>query len=212
MTTLYCILAVIPFVIGLVKREFKSQYLNPFMYFLLYSVITELALTFSGSFGIRNIWMVNVWLLVQCAFLLLFFSKIFLDKFSLKWLILGTAPALILFTLQYSTINMLNTELQAYVHLLVVILSCTFLVRIMSRAEISPFRLPLFWICAGLIVFFLGTILVFSIYSLFEVSEQKWLGDLFHGITLSILLISNAFYSFGLLCSSKNMKYKFSSS
>lgn len=206
----YCLLAALPVVLGILRGVYKNIFLIPFILFISYSLLDQLTMVILAKNGIRNVWLINVWLLVQFSFLAIFFIRLFYNRFIWRWFILSVIPALSFFIWGINKINQDNIPLQTFVHLSIGIASCVFLIRIMINTKKKPTQLSLFWICVGLAVYFLGSNLVFSITSLFDAGAQNWLADIYRVIVFILIVLSNLFYSIGLLCSSKSTTSRFS--
>ena len=210
MTFLFSISPFIPLLIGIIKGSFRLSYLTPFGIFLLYSFLNEVLMNILADYGIHNAWALNFWLIFQYCFLSIFFIKFYFIHFKWNWFIISNLPVCILFFLKIDNLNEINLPLQSLVHITIGIVSCIFLIQVMSRAKVNPVKLPQFWICTGLAIFFFGAHLIFSLASLFKVNTQRWLSDIYLILVLLLIALSNILYSIGILCSSKNSTSRFS--
>lgn len=207
---IYCILAGTPVISSIIKGAYKSKLLAPFVLFIVYSLVHQILMVILSKNGIRNVWLINLWLLIQFSFLSLFYIQLFNLKNKMKWFFTSVSIVLTLFLFGIKTLNFDNIPLQLFVHYSIGITAAIFLIKIMIYAKKNPIHLPMFWICGGLAVFFLGSNLIFSITSLFDVAKHKWLIDIYGIIVFVLIALSNTFYSIGLLCSSKNTTSSFS--
>jgi hypothetical protein len=185
-----------------------------FIPFLLLTVIVEFVGYLSIVYGIknRNYWIYNIFNLIEFVF----YAYLFASNFQLKLLRLLayiSMPILVIF----SSINYLYIQgienFHTYTLLLgsffMVFFCCCFFYEWVLPEQITQnlLRQPFFWICVGLLLFYLGSVIINALFEYLRSSDMIQEGKriyVFINRSLNIILYSTFSISF-LICR-KNRK------
>jgi len=185
-----------------------------FIPFLLLTVIVEFVGYLSIVYGIknRNYWIYNIFNLIE----FIFYAYLFASNFQLKLLRLLayiSMPILVIF----SSINYLYIQgienFHTYTLLLgsffMVFFCCCFFYEWVLPEQITQnlLRQPFFWICVGLLLFYLGSVIINALFEYLRSSDMIQEGKriyVFINRSLNIILYSTFSISF-LICR-KNRK------
>lgn len=208
---LYIILPSVAVFLAWKKGGFKIKAYKPFMVFLIYSLFTEIILTVLANYGIRNVFMVNIYNVVNSFLLATFFFRLFYEgKTHIKWYLLVCLPAVVLYFTHLNDFNNDMILLDIYYKMGVSIAACTWLVKLMLNTHVSPIKTPSFWFSVSLIMFNLGTIVVFNMSRFWDAGAGEWLIDIFRTIVFTNIFIYYLLIIVGCLCISKNSTSKYS--
>ncbi|OYU56164.1 MAG: hypothetical protein CFE25_02665 [Chitinophagaceae bacterium BSSC1] len=185
-----------------------------FIPFLLLTVIVEFVGYLAVTYGIknRNYWIYNIFNLIE----FLFYAYLFASNFQLKFLRLlayASMPVLILFSsLNYIYIQG-SENFHTYTLLLgsffMVFFCCCFFYEWVLPEQITQnlIRQPFFWICVGLLLFYLGSVIINALFEYLRSSDMIQEGKriyVFINRSLNIILYTSFSISF-LICR-KNRK------
>jgi hypothetical protein len=192
-------------------KQTKMVYFIPF---LLLTVVVEFIGYLAIVYEIRgkNYWLYNVFNLIE----FLFYAYLFASNFQLKFLrVLAYAsmPVLILFSsLNYIYIQG-SENFHTYTLLLgsffMVFFCCCFFYEWVLPEQITQnlVRQPFFWICVGLLLFYLGSVIINALFEYLRSSDMIQEGKriyVFINRSLNIILYTSFSISF-LICR-KNRK------
>lgn len=192
-------------------KQTKMVYFIPF---LLLTVIVEFVGYLAVTYGIknRNYWIYNIFNLIE----FLFYAYLFASNFQLKFLRLlayASMPVLILFSsLNYIYIQG-SENFHTYTLLLgsffMVFFCCCFFYEWVLPEQITQnlIRQPFFWICVGLLLFYLGSVIINALFEYLRSSDMIQEGKriyVFINRSLNIILYTSFSISF-LICR-KNRK------
>ncbi len=185
------------------KRDDILLYFIPFLFC---TVIVEFIGTWLISKGIKNYLLFNIFTTLEFIFYSFLFYVHF-RKIILKRLILFFVPCFILLVL----LNMfwgqgINKTFNTYTFLLgsffIVIFCCCFFYESVLPDKIDQqlSKQPFFWVCSGLLIFYLGSVIINALYEYLRNNDLQTEGIRIYGIinnSLNVLLYSSfciAFY------------------
>lgn len=178
-----------------------------FIPFLFLTVLVELAGNWYFSKGIKNYQIYNVFTTVE----FLFYS--FLFYFELKRTFLKKAVVLFVpFFLTCFTINVLflqgfNKTFNTYTFLLgsffIVIFCCCYFYEsvLPERIDLQLAKQPFFWVCSGLLIFYLGSVIINALFEYLRTNDLQEQGKKiyqFINLILNVLLYSSFCIAFFL--------------
>lgn len=193
------------------KRDKIIKYFIPF---LLLTVIVELVGTWFSYKDIKNYWLYNIFTTIE----FIFYSFLFYLHFRrpvFKKVALVLIPILILFDVVNLTFIQGTKYFHTYTFLLgsffIVVFCCFFLYESILPEHINQHlsKQPFFWICIGLLIFYLGSVIINALFEYLRSNDLQREGVKIYGIinhTLNVLLYSSfsvAFY----LCRNNRKTY-----
>ncbi len=193
------------------KRDKIIKYFIPF---LLLTVIVELVGTWFSYKDIKNYWLYNIFTTIE----FIFYSFLFYLHFRrpvFKKVALVLIPILILFDVVNLTFIQGTKYFHTYTFLLgsffIVVFCCFFLYESILPEHINQHlsKQPFFWICIGLLIFYLGSVIINALFEYLRSNDLQREGIKIYGIinhTLNVLLYSSfsvAFY----LCRNNRKTY-----
>lgn len=188
---------------GLLHYGQYVDFLRWLTVFFVISAFFDLALAVTNYFGIHNLFLFHVFALVNLLFLAGFYYLIF-DKKIVRQLLVGTAFFILLLALARSAqvgswqqFPSFSITLQG---ILFIFLALLYFYQLVRRQTLVPIeRQPLFWINAGVLLYFSGNLFLFMLQSRLGGSEHAaynayWV---IHSI---VNTIANVLYAVGFLC------------
>lgn len=207
----YILFPLVAILVGLKNGGFKVKAYTPFMWYLLYSLANQVVMIALANNGIRNIFVSNIFNVVTTFMLASFFFRLFhKGKTHLKWYLLVCLPTLFLFIFNISDFNNDMILLDIYCKVGVSIAGCAWLVKLMLNTSISPLKIPSFWFSVALILFNLGTLIVFNSTRIWDAGASQWLIDIYGIIVNTNIFTYYILIIIGTLCISKNTTSKYS--
>ncbi len=187
-----------PFIAGLFVYKRLSKELRFLMLFFTGNVVFDLIFSYLAINNIRNLWLFHIYTVFEYGFWIYFFS--FLLKNELVRSILRISiPIFILFwfsvKLLWEEWFFFNTVTRPLNSLILIMVSLYTLHQFNKENIYSLFREPRFWIIVGVLVYFSGNILLFSMTNIvLESHPGVWL---LHSI---LNILANLCFTRGLLC------------
>lgn len=192
----------------------RDKIIKYFIPFLLLTVIVELLGTWFRYKDIKNYWLFNIFTTIE----FIFYSFLFYLHFRrpvFKKIALGFIPLLIL----CDAVNLAFIQGTSYFHtytfllgsFFIVVFCCFFLYESILPEHINQHlsKQPFFWICIGLLIFYLGSVIINALFEYLRSNDLQREGVKIYGIinhTLNVLLYSSfsvAFY----LCRNNRKTY-----
>lgn len=152
--------------------------------------------------GINNLWLFHFFAIFEFGFLIYIFSiwqrNLFLKKI-LKFSIPLFAVMGIIVTLVLENIQQFNSFSQPVASLALVGVAAYTLFELNKESFNSVFRQPRFWIGAGVMLYFSGTLVLFSLGNVLLDASAQWAKTIF---ILSVIMniVANLLYTGGFLC------------
>lgn len=184
----------------------RDKILIYFIPFLLLTVLIELFGIWSTSKGVKNYWIYNVFTTIE----FLFYSSLFYLHFKkniFKIIVSIFIPIFILLVLlNILFIQGLNKTFNTYTFLVgsffIVIFCCCFFYESVLPDKIDQqlSKQPFFWICSGLLIFYLGSVIINALFEYLRNNDLQDEGIRIYGIinnSLNVILYSSfsiAFY------------------
>jgi len=204
---IYLFFQIFSFIVALYSyRQKRDKMLLYFIPFLFLTVIIELIGTWYLSKGLRNYWMFNVFTTLEFLFytflFYLYFKKRIFKKIILYFMPLFTLMVL----LNILFIQGFNKTFNTYTFLLgsffIVIFCCCYFYESVLPDKIDQqlSKQPFFWICSGLLIFYLGSVIINALFEYLRNNDLQAEGIRIYGIinnSLNVILYSSfciAFY------------------
>jgi len=188
------------------QTQKRNKMLLYFIPFLFLTVIVEFIGGLYLSKGLRNYWMYNVFTTIEFVFYSLLFYTNF-KKILFKKLIIIFIPFFIAFIiLNMLFVQGINKTFNTYTFLLgsffIVIFCCCFFYESVLPDKIDQqlSKQPFFWICSGLLIFYLGSVIINALFEYLRNNDLQAEGIRIYGIinnSLNVILYSSfsiAFY------------------
>ena len=188
---------------GSSKRNKIPLYFIPFLFI---TIIVEIIGGWYLSKGVRNYWMYNVFTTFEFLFYSYLFYLNFRKKVFQKIILLFIPFFIISISLNMLFIQGLNKTFNTYTFLLgsffIVIFCCCFFYESVLPDKIDQqlSMQPFFWICSGLLIFYLGSVIINALFEYLRNNDLQDEGIRIYGIinnSLNVILYSSfciAFY------------------
>lgn len=160
------------------------------------SLLSDLVGTYMHNRGIHNLWLFNLYNLIEFALLALFFISLF--KFERKWnLIISLGYFVALIVMIYISISQsftenLNSTLMGLESIILICSAVYYFKVMLSKLEFdTPWSNPFFWINSGVLLYFSGGFFIFIFSDYRDVSNTINLWDIHNIIHIiyNILII-----------------------
>jgi hypothetical protein len=205
MKVIFITIIFVVFFTGLLKyRQIESKAIRRFVPFLAYTFVVELLAHLQlVSINGRNHWWYNIFTVTE----FLFIGFIFYHELNSKHLKSAIKVGLCLF-LFISIFNIAFIQGWNEFHTityrcgsLLVILLCFFYFRQLLQSENKhhPFLIPMFWICTGLLFFYIGFFFYINIFDFIAYSKLKEYGALFRFISNFLNILLYSFIGIGII-------------
>jgi hypothetical protein len=182
--------ALLPFFTGLVFLKHLSKELKFIWFFFVYSVLHETTLALLAINKINNLWLGDIYTLLELSFWILFFSfleghkvrKILIRLTILFWFLLW-----ILIALLGKNLFEVNNITRTVEGLFILIIGFYTLYKL-DKKELSLFFIsPHFWLISGALIYFSGTIIIFSLANIILNNHQEiWMLHSIYNITMHL--------------------------
>lgn len=192
----------------------RNKLLLYFIPFLFVTVVVEFIGGLYLAKGIRNYWMYNVFTTFEFVFYSYLFSFYF-KKTIFQKIVLWFIPFyLLMVTLNLAFIQGFNKTFHTYTFLLgsffIVIFCCCFFYEAVLPDKIDQqlSRQPFFWICCGLLIFYLGSVIINALFEYLRNNDLQAEGIRIYGIinnSLNVLLYSSFCIAFFLCRNNKKI-------
>lgn len=194
-------------IVSLVFKQLQPKWLQLFFYFLIFTFLIDLAATnYSMYFKKSNHFIINILSLFSFTFYFYLFYKTFDSKKLRKIVLAAFILYLFLFVLDLIFINgLLFFNIYSFCSgSILIVLCCMIYFKWLFTSEslLNYFRLPMFWIATGLLFFYIGNVLQ---YSLIEFVIKNNLGGLYYIISMILNTILFGAFTTGFLC---NLSWK----
>ena len=182
--------ALLPFFTGLVFLKHLSKELKFIWFFFVYSVLHETTLALLAINKINNLWLGDIYTLLELSFWILFFSFLEVHK-TKKTLFRITIPCWILLwitmTLLGEKLFEVNNITRAVEGLIILIIGFYTLFKLDNKEMSLFFISPKFWLISGTLVYFSGTIIIFSLANIILNNHQEiWMLHSIYNITMHL--------------------------
>lgn len=215
MSYLFLVAQIISFVVCLsLFRTLKSTNLRFFLPFLLLTIVVELVGSWSIRNGIRNYMMYNLF----TGFEFVFYAFLFNRHFKLR-IYKNLSAYFIPFYCLAVFINLSYIQgpnnFHTYTFLLgsffIVIFCCLFFYEsvLPDQLENQLTKQPFFWVCTGLLLFYLGSVIINALFEYLRSFNMQEEGKRIYGIinqSLNVVLYSAFIFAF-VLCRNNNKTY-----
>jgi hypothetical protein len=144
-----------------------SKPMVPVYYFFFFIVLQDYFSLLISLFHIYNVWLMNLYQLVEVVFYLLVFHHFIFQK-QYIWqlrMLLGAIAILWLYTTIFIyKINEPNSVMRITTGLFVVLYSGIVLLKLSKDVRVFLFANPFFWLASGCMIYFSVSLLVYSVF------------------------------------------------
>jgi hypothetical protein len=191
----------LPLAIGLVRWKKLADVQQLLMLLLLISFLFEIgAVWVSEKLDLPNLPLLHLFTIIQFTILILIFHKVLVPRFTKRWLwgiLIGFGVFAITDALFISNLQSFNPLARLVESLILITCSFLYLNKTLQELKIKHLdREPMFWISAGVLIYFAGGFLIFI--SSNYIMPIKLTFFLFWGLHAVLNIITNLFYSVAL--------------
>ena len=195
----------LPFIIGIILiKELKNEY-KLFVILLGYGLSIEIIGLFT-----KNLWMMNIWDILEFSCLAYIFSKIpFLKKIKqliIYSILVNLILRIIFLALQIDSLTNFTSNITIVTSFILILLSMYTLFKLSKETRKLIHKYYLFWFLIGIALYFTGTIFILLI-SLFVDPEHLFEIYIIHSFTN---IISNLIFTCSIILQYKNSKQRLS--
>jgi hypothetical protein len=183
------------------SRPFHRD-LTIFFYYLIITFIITGWMTYLASHGTNNLWLIHLQTPMEFTFFMWLFARWQEDAF-LKRFFQITIPvfvcvwaALVFFV---EKIDQFSTYSKPTETILLIIASGYCLFQVNKEKVESLFRQPSFWISSGALIYFTGTVILFTVSNLLLRESEAELRTAWW-VVIILNIIANLFYLAGFIC------------
>jgi hypothetical protein len=219
LTNIFLLAQIISFTVCLILfKTLRRTDLRLFLPFLLLTISVEIIGSWSIRHGIRNYLMYNVF----TAFEFVFYSYLFYIHFKIplyRRIAIFFIPFYIIcvfYNLAYlQGINNFHTYTFLLGSFFIVVFCCLFFYEsvLPEQLEKQLTKQPFFWVCTGLLLFYLGSVIINALFEYLRSFDMQEEGKRIYGIinqSLNVVLYSAFIFAF-VLCRNNNKTYSLQS-
>ncbi len=195
-------------------KTLKNTDLKYFLPFLLLTLVIELTGLWMTAHGIKNYLLYNVFTTFEFVFYAFLFYKHY-RKNNFKLLSLVFMPLYIIAVFINLMYYQGTEKFHTYTFLLgsffIVVFCCLFFYEsvLPEYLENTLTKQPFFWVCTGLLLFYLGSVIINALFEYLRSFDMQIEGKKIYGTinqSLNVILYSAFIFSF-ILCRNNNKKY-----
>lgn len=215
LTNLYLLVIASSFLVCLyLYKSLKNTDLKYFLPFLLLTIIVELTGLWLNQQGIKNYLLFNLFTTFEFIFYAFLFYKHF-RKNKFKALSLLFMPlyiiAVFINLMYYQGIEKFHTYTFLLGSFFIVVFCCLFFYEsvLPEYLENTLTKQPFFWVCTGLLLFYLGSVIINALFEYLRSFDMQIEGKKIYGTinqSLNVILYSAFIFSF-ILCRNNSKKY-----
>lgn len=190
-------------------KDLKATKMVYFIPFLLLTVTVEFTgfLSIQYNFGNKNYWLYNIFNIVEFVFYAFLFYQNFKAP-ALKKIVLNFIPLLILFSavnyVYFQGIDRFHTYTLLFGSFFMVFFCCCYFYEWVLPEQITQnlLKQSFFWICVGLLLFYLGSVIINALFEYLRSSDMLQQGKRIYSFinqSLNIVLYTSFSISF-ILC------------
>jgi len=174
-----------------------------FLSYLIFSEFIEIGLITLAEMGIKNHFLVNIFLLVTFSYMASIFFYNFVKK---KYLFFIFWPLSKIILLNIINIFEFNKMLLISTNSLTILISGYLIIKESNNDSISISSNSFFWINSGMLIYFFSTLSILIMFNYITNPQHKIIFTYFKYFNFIITIFSNSLYIKGFLCC-KTMKY-----
>ena len=185
----------------------RNKLILIFIPFLFLTVSVELTGNWYFSKGIKNYQIYNIFTTIEFIFYSFLFYSHLKKPFFKKSVLLFVLFFLICFTINVLFIQGFNKTFNTYTFLLgsffLVIFCCCFFYEsvLPDRIDLQLAKQPFFWVCTGLLIFYLGSVIINALFEYLRSNDLQEQGKKIYQLinrTLNVILYSTFCIAFFL--------------
>ena len=192
---------IIPLFIGLIIRKQMESTLKPVIFLILISLITELISLILLYNYINNMFVFNIYGIIEVILLIEFYKRFLNQFFQSKVHLILIALFTLLFVYntflshKFKNIDIISTSIESIIFILYALISFYFILKNLVFENL--YHTPFFWINTAFLLYFSGNLFLFTFSSYLENHESTYVKlYLIHSILniLTYILISIGFW------------------
>lgn len=199
----------LPLIISIIYYKRLNKELKVLSVFFFFVAVVEIITTVMSVCRINNLWVMNIFTLIEGGVLILLIGKWYESK--KMFLVAVTYLSIYVAYWCYTTflidgIFVFNTKEMSIKAIILIFLSGYLLIKISMADEIQLLSNYLFWICSGILIYFLVSLVVFS--SADFILDDKYRAMRYTWTIHSIInIIANLLYFYAFICYRKTNSY-----
>ena len=210
LSTIGSLSAILPATIGVFRSRSLDNKLRLLLFYCSIIAIKEIVSVFLAQNGYRNLEVYNISNIVDSIPLFLIYYLEFSNKTLKKTIIIFIAiPTLfsIYNIISLQGYEVFNTYSISIVNLFKILATLLYFYNILKKAEnLNLIKTPLFWISSGLLIYSVGTFLIFSLYDV-HLQFPTGVRRLVWSINSLLYIFLNIIFSIAFLCQPKTKTY-----
>lgn len=191
----------IPLFIGIYRRNSLGRSLKIVLVFLFVATLFEQVSSHLGNFGIRNIFLVPIYVFIEFIFIVAIFKTVLKSDFWNKLLIYALIAFVIMFVsnlILFKETDDMGSYIRSIESLFIIAFIVVYYYQLIENLTISSVGSePMFWVSAGFLIYFAGNLFLFvtSNYLLKQSEQHLMEAYTIHSI---LIIIRNLLFSVGL--------------
>ncbi|NII27008.1 hypothetical protein HB364_18095 [Pseudoflavitalea sp. X16] len=168
-----------PLLLGLWQFRALPGALRIITIHVLVAAVTELAATLLWHYRINNLFLLHIYTVEECGMLLWFYSYLWRERIPLRvflYVFLSFLVFAVINSMLLQPLTQNNTYARSIEAVIMIACAIAFFYKMLSEARIhKPERSPYFWINTGLLIYFSGSLLLFTLSNYIRGPEYKQL-------------------------------------
>ena len=165
--------------LGLVKFRVLPTALRIVVIHLLIAGLVDLAATILWNNKINNLFLLHIYTIEECGMILWFYSYVLSDAMSRRnflYVFIGFAVLSAANSAFVQPLTRNNTYARSLEAMIVIICAVMYFYRMLSESKLkSPARTPYFWINTGFLIYFSGSLVLFTLSNYIRGPQYKQL-------------------------------------
>ena len=170
------VLAIIP---GLIKFRTFPTPLRIVAIHVLIAGLVDLAAMILWNYKTNNLFLLHIYTIEECGMILLFYSYLLSDAGNRKrflYVFLGFALISIANSIFLQPLTRNNTYARSLEAMIIIVCAIMYFLKLLSETKLkSPARSPYFWINTGFLIYFSGSLVLFTLSNYIRGPQYKQL-------------------------------------
>jgi hypothetical protein len=170
------VLAIIP---GLIKFRAFPMPLRIVAIHVLIAGLVDLAAMILWNYKVNNLFLLHIYTIEECGMIILFYSYLLGDAGNRKkflYVFLGFALLSIANSMFLQPLTRNNTYARSLEAMIIIVCAIMYFLKLLSETKLkSPARSPYFWINTGFLIYFSGSLVLFTLSNYIRGPQYKQL-------------------------------------
>ncbi|MBI4429905.1 MAG: hypothetical protein HY562_12400 [Ignavibacteriales bacterium] len=192
----------LPILGAVLLRRPLGEALKLFLFYQVIALVSNIWTMYLAAHGINNLWLVHIQTPIEFGFFMFVFSSWQDDTFVRRYFRLTIPVFLILWVVLaffVEKIDEFNTFSKPTEAIVLIIASGYCLYKVNKEKVESLFSQPSFWISSGALIYFTGTVIIFTVTNLLLHESIEELRAVWN-VVFIMETLANLFYAGGFLC------------